>query len=258
MPPSSHSRALPHGARPRARARPMRSLRAKSAASSNAPGAVSPLQQPEGRRVAADRAERRGPPAGDVEGAESAHRDPADRHPPPVGAGAPDRLGDDLVEHVARPLARAAGVEVRVVTTIGEHDDGRALALRAKRGRERGVGVRLGCPARPRPCRNTQQRPPGPGAWREQDGLRRRDRRSGTARRSGRPSPRESPPGRGPVQGPAPHVDTVAVHPTTAARTTQRRSVVTPAGVWSPLSPATALRSPRSAPARSACAAPAS
>ena len=122
-----------HGRRPRSRARRTTSWRAKSAASSNAPGALSPALSHVAAECPPTAQKRAGPRAGDLERAVAAHRDPADRDPVRVGAEALHRRRDDLVEHVARPVAAAAAVPVGGDAAAGEHDHGRARALRGQR-----------------------------------------------------------------------------------------------------------------------------
>src|SRR5439155_5298279 len=78
---------------------------------------------PHRRRVAAHRAE--APKAGEIESAEAAHREAADRDPRAVRAVAANRCGDDLVEDVGAPAALGPVVVVRMVAAVREDDDRR-------------------------------------------------------------------------------------------------------------------------------------
>ena len=145
------------GRRPRgrgARAAPTTSWRPKSAASSKAPGAVSPPVSQIAGRVAADRAEAPGVQAGDVVGAVTAHRDAADRDAARVGVQLADRPRDHLVDDVVAPAAVAAVVPVGVVAAVGE-DHGRARAGRAAASAARNAPLTLDSGPAPLPWRKT-------------------------------------------------------------------------------------------------------
>jgi hypothetical protein len=75
--------------------------------------------------MAADRTEAPRVKAGDVVGAETTHRDTADRHAAWVCVEAPDHLRDHLLGDVAAPGAVGPIVPVGVITTVGEGDDRR-------------------------------------------------------------------------------------------------------------------------------------
>ena len=124
------------GARPRSRASPTTSWRAKSAASSNAPGALSPALQP--RRRASARRPRRTPAGGGGRPRTPRSRPSRSRRSPPAWASACSRRTasrDHLVEHVARPVAARAPVPVGRHRAVREHDRRRPRALPRERAR---------------------------------------------------------------------------------------------------------------------------
>ena len=81
---------------------------------------------PERGRMAADGAEARRVQPREVERAEAAHRDAADRDPVGVGAEAFQRRRNRLADDVLAPAAVAAIVVVAVVVTVDEQDGRRA------------------------------------------------------------------------------------------------------------------------------------
>src|SRR3954454_5280207 len=147
----------------------MRSWRAKSAASSNAPAGVSPPLSQSAAECPPTAQNRGGGEPPQVESAEAAHRDPADRDSPWVRAGARKRRRDRLAQDVRAPRPVAAVVPVAVVAAIREQDVRRAGPLRAERLEERVAqgGARRGAA----PVQPDEQRPPSTAAGRRDQDL---------------------------------------------------------------------------------------
>jgi hypothetical protein len=72
--------------------------------------------------MAPDGAEAPGVQAGQVVGAEAAHRNATDGDAPAIGVEQRDRPWDHLAHHVGAPLARDAVMPVGVISAVGEDD----------------------------------------------------------------------------------------------------------------------------------------